>query len=84
MCNERGEGERNALMSIVIVTAQNKGRRREGKEDRKKKKSQVPPLPLFEYEPALTAKVKKPVHSICTKDYVLTYLLHLPSSLESE
>jgi len=48
-------------MSVVIVTAQNKGRRRGGgKEDRKKrKKSQVPPSPLFEYEPALTAKVKK-------------------------
>jgi len=53
-------------MSVVVVTAQNKGRRR-GKEDRKKKKSQVPPSPLFEYEPALTAKVKKPAYSICTK-----------------
>ena len=54
-------------MSIVIVTAQNKGRRRGGKEDRKKKKSQVPPSLLFEYKPALTAKVKKPAYSICTK-----------------
>jgi len=54
-------------MSIVIVAAQNKGRRREGERGQEKEKCQVPPSPLFEYEPALTAKMKKPAYSICTK-----------------
>jgi len=46
-------------MSIVIVAAQNKGRRGGGKRTGKRKeRSQVPPSPLFEYDLALTAKVK--------------------------
>jgi len=36
MCNERGEGERNAPMSVVVVAAQNKGRRREGERGQEK------------------------------------------------
>ena len=50
-------------MSIVVVTAQKEG----GEREQEKEKCQVPPSPLFEYEPALTAKVKKPAYSICTK-----------------
>jgi len=45
-------------MSVVVIAAQNKGRRGGKRTGKRKERSQVPPSPLFEYDLALTAKVK--------------------------